>query len=360
MVLADVCISTGLGIGFAVIGLAALTLLVRSIRQARREHKRLKRPDWLKLIGVLIGATGLIASFVTCTEELPDVRVSLADSTLNPAGRDRPSEESVCVINRGEKPVSLAGWELRAAERRINVLPDLTLAPSAAVRVHPGRGSDSSRDLYGEKGSAAWRNYGGQITLVDDKGQEIDAAGYGERKERDGSGACGSRAAALSLKITSPKQGAVISSATVTITGTVRPGSIVRAKVDHDDESESGGKQAKVLSGDGLERFSVKLDLDRGKNSIRLQAERPGSTPVIASLGVIRRSTKSSQTGSGTTTSSPACDPNYKGACLDPNAVDYDCAGGEGNGPEYVQGPIEVVGEDHFKLDRDGDGTACE
>jgi hypothetical protein len=56
----------------------------------------------------------------------------------------------------------------------------------------------------------------------------------------------------------------------------------------------------------------------------------------------------------------PQCDPNYTGACLDPNASDYDCAGGSGNGPKYVQGPIQVVGTDHYGLDRDGDGTACD
>ena len=56
----------------------------------------------------------------------------------------------------------------------------------------------------------------------------------------------------------------------------------------------------------------------------------------------------------------PPCDPNYKGACLDPNASDYDCAGGGGDGPKYVARPLTVVGDDHFRLDRDGDGTACE
>jgi hypothetical protein len=67
--------------------------------------------------------------------------------------------------------------------------------------------------------------------------------------------------------------------------------------------------------------------------------------------------------GCGATTtgsSGSKCDPNYQGACLDPNASDYDCAGGSGNGPRYVQGPIRVVGNDHFGLDRDGDGIACE
>lgn len=53
------------------------------------------------------------------------------------------------------------------------------------------------------------------------------------------------------------------------------------------------------------------------------------------------------------------CHPSYVGACLDPNASDYDCEGGSGDGPYYT-GPVRVVGPDDFGLDRDGDGYACE
>jgi hypothetical protein len=54
------------------------------------------------------------------------------------------------------------------------------------------------------------------------------------------------------------------------------------------------------------------------------------------------------------------CDRNYSGRCLKPNVSDYDCAGGSGNGPYYVSGPFRVVGSDHYRLDADRDGTACE
>jgi hypothetical protein len=37
-----------------------------------------------------------------------------------------------------------------------------------------------------------------------------------------------------------------------------------------------------------------------------------------------------------------------------------DCAGGSGNGPAYVAGPVFVVGSDIYDLDRDGDGVACD
>jgi hypothetical protein len=53
------------------------------------------------------------------------------------------------------------------------------------------------------------------------------------------------------------------------------------------------------------------------------------------------------------------CDPNYTGACV-PVASDVVCAGGSGDGPEYVQGPVQVVGEDIYDLNRDDDTIVCD
>jgi len=52
------------------------------------------------------------------------------------------------------------------------------------------------------------------------------------------------------------------------------------------------------------------------------------------------------------------CNPNYS-PCV-PNASDVDCAGGSGDGPVYVTGPIRVIGTDVYRLDSDHDGIACE
>ena len=54
------------------------------------------------------------------------------------------------------------------------------------------------------------------------------------------------------------------------------------------------------------------------------------------------------------------CHPSYREACLDPAVSDYDCAGGSGNGPEYVSARVRVVGPDDYGLDSDGDGVGCE
>jgi lamin tail-like protein len=338
-------------------------LLIRSWRGRRRQSPprgaHLSPGDWINLGLLVLGVAGAVAGIVHCPDQ-PPVGISLADSRLNPAGYDDPSDEYVCLVSSADQPVSLAGWELRAAERRINVLPNLTLQPEATVRVHPGEGSNSTDDLFGEKGSAQWRNEGGQISLVDSEGEEVAAVGYGERKDGDGSGECGPEKE-LSLTITSPSQEATVESGSITIAGTVTPGSVVRAKLDHDDESDAGGEVARVQSGDGVDRFTVDVKLESGENHVRVWAEQPGAEPAYAGVVVTWEGTERTSTAEPPPPPPPPrCDPNYKGACLDPEASDYDCTGGEGDGPEYVEGPIAIVGEDHFDLDGDGDGIACE
>jgi hypothetical protein len=64
-----------------------------------------------------------------------------------------------------------------------------------------------------------------------------------------------------------------------------------------------------------------------------------------------RKAKPASQPGRG-------CDPNY-GGCV-PIAYDVDCAGGSGDGPKYVQGPVRVIGNDIYDLDYDNDGWGCD
>jgi len=74
--------------------------------------------------------------------------------------------------------------------------------------------------------------------------------------------------------------------------------------------------------------------------------ETPYNTPYITPYTTPPKKTQSD------------CDPNYSG-CV-PIASDVDCAGGQGDGPAYVSGPVNVIGIDKYGLDRDGDGVACE
>jgi resuscitation-promoting factor RpfB len=97
----------------------------------------------------------------------------------------------------------------------------------------------------------------------------------------------------------------------------------------------------------GIEILTYKVTLRNGVRTRRKLIKKViVRAPVTRTIAVGTRETQQ-------------CDPNYSGACV-PIASDVDCAGGSGNGPAYVQGPVEVVGTDIYGLDSDGDGTGCE
>jgi resuscitation-promoting factor RpfB len=116
------------------------------------------------------------------------------------------------------------------------------------------------------------------------------------------------------------------------------------------DSSLAKGKTRTRTSGKaGVRTLTYAVTLTNGKQTakklVKSVVTRAPVTKVVA-VG-----TKQSG-GSG-------CDPHYSGACV-PIASDVDCAGGGGNGPAYVTGPVRVVGDDIYQLDRDGDGVACD
>jgi hypothetical protein len=55
----------------------------------------------------------------------------------------------------------------------------------------------------------------------------------------------------------------------------------------------------------------------------------------------------------------PRTDCQGYSPCLPPGP-DVDCAGGSGDGPRYVNGPVYVNGSDPYELDGNGDGVGCE
>jgi resuscitation-promoting factor RpfB len=115
----------------------------------------------------------------------------------------------------------------------------------------------------------------------------------------------------------------------------------------NDSALSKGSTRVRNLGVRGVEILTYKVTLRNGiqthKELVRKVIVRAPVTRVVA-VG-----TKETQ----------QCDPNYSGACV-PIASDVDCTGGSGNGPAYVQGPVQVIGTDIYGLDRDGDGIGCE
>lgn len=122
----------------------------------------------------------------------PDVRIDIAASRVNPFD-DTAAAEYICLVSEEDSAVSLTGWKLTDAEGAVNVLPQLSLAPRARLRVHPGGGderADTDHDLYGEAGTS-WNNDGDTVTLLDSDGGVVDSAAYGNREDGEVRGTCG-------------------------------------------------------------------------------------------------------------------------------------------------------------------------
>jgi hypothetical protein len=107
-----------------------------------------------------------------------------------------------------------------------------------------------------------------------------------------------------------------------------------------------GTRRVRVKGVPGVKTLTYEVTLVDGKQTDkRLVGEKVTKQPVTEVVAVGTKPKRQ-------------CDPNYSG-CV-PIASDVDCVGGSGNGPAYVEGPVEVTGTDIYDLDRDGDGIACD
>ncbi|MFZ1302006.1 MAG: G5 domain-containing protein [Candidatus Microsaccharimonas sp.] len=124
------------------------------------------------------------------------------------------------------------------------------------------------------------------------------------------------------------------------------------------DNTLNSGTTKVVVSGvDGVRARNYKLTLSDGKEIARELLSVVTVTEPITEVTAIGTYVAPKPAEKPKVSSS--CDPNYSGACV-PIASDVDCAGGTGNGPAYVGGPVYVIGTDIYGLDRDGDGVGCE
>lgn len=120
--------------------------------------------------------------------------------------------------------------------------------------------------------------------------------------------------------------------------------------------------QALVLAGYAI---AAEYPPDTAMTDLLADAQEEARAAGVGGWAATTTTTTTTPTTTSATTvvtSQPAadCHPSYQGACVPNNVSDVDCAGGSGNGPYYVKGPVYVVGPDVYQLDRDGDGVACE
>ncbi|GIF00473.1 hypothetical protein Ari01nite_79370 [Paractinoplanes rishiriensis] len=118
-----------------------------------------------------------------------------------------------------------------------------------------------------------------------------------------------------------------------------------------DDDSLAQGRTKVRTHGEAGERtLTYRVTVTGGRETGRkLVSDVVTRKPVPKVVAIGTRTAKAPDAG---------CDANYT-PCV-PIAQDVDCRGGSGDGPAYVDGPVRVIGNDPYDLDRDGDGVACD
>lgn len=111
---------------------------------------------------------------------------------------------------------------------------------------------------------------------------------------------------------------------------------------------ELASAQSRLAAAEGdIRRYSRQIEIAE-----RQEARRRGEEE--------RKATEEAERAERQQARAEACDPSYEGECLKDGIGDYDCAGGSGNGPNYVYSEVRVVGPDVFGLDANGNGIGCE
>jgi hypothetical protein len=106
-----------------------------------------------------------------------------------PSGRDVPAtyyqlnREYGPISNSGTPTRTVPGWTVRDLANHVYTFPSFKLGPGKSVRLHTGKGTKSSTDLYWGKGWYVWNNTGDKATSRDSSGALKDTCSWG-----DGSG----------------------------------------------------------------------------------------------------------------------------------------------------------------------------
>jgi hypothetical protein len=135
--------------------------------------------------GAIVAAAALPASAADHSrhhQQRPDV--VLGEVQYDSPGADNRSGRSlnaewVTVTNESRQSVNLDDWTLTSSDRKVYRFRHVTLRGHQSVRIHTGRGYDTSRDLYQDRTSYVWDNYRDTATLRDDRGRVVDTESWG-------------------------------------------------------------------------------------------------------------------------------------------------------------------------------------
>ena len=123
----------------------------------------------------------------TTSSTAPTPRTSKAAccSRRHSAGSERGANyqlnrEYVTITNTGTTTRTLTGWTVLDLANHVYTFPSFKLGAGKSVRLHTGKGTNTSTDLYWGKGWYVWNSPGDKATSRDSSGALKDTCSWGD------------------------------------------------------------------------------------------------------------------------------------------------------------------------------------
>lgn len=142
------------------------------------------------VLPALAGAAALTATAFLATPAQAAGGVTIYHVWFDSPGKDDRSNKSlnaewVQIKNNGSSAVSLKGWVLKDASNHRYTFPNVTLGAHKTMKVHTGRGSDTSADKYQNRRAYVWNNTSDTATLTKAGGSKADSCSWTTRDPSD-------------------------------------------------------------------------------------------------------------------------------------------------------------------------------
>jgi Lamin Tail Domain/Right handed beta helix region len=132
----------------------------------------------------------IIALIIAATVVLPAgpsnaaPAIEIESIVYNPGGKDTGTnshlnKEKIIVRNLGDRTINLRGWRISDSDGKKYRFGSFNLAADSKVVLHSGRGHDTRRDLYWDRGRYVWHNKADVARLMKAGGGVVDRCRYG-------------------------------------------------------------------------------------------------------------------------------------------------------------------------------------
>jgi hypothetical protein len=132
------------------------------------------------LIACLVAASSLIAVPANAAGAIQFRKIYYDSPGSDRGSNTSLNAEYVTIKNTGSTTRTLTGWTVRDPAHHVYTFPSFKLGPGESVRLHTGKGSDTSHHLYWDRGWYVWNNTGDKAVLRSSSGTLKDTCTWGD------------------------------------------------------------------------------------------------------------------------------------------------------------------------------------